>query len=111
MTRVLGIRAIGEKSQYALVAVRGQRVQVEELSVHRRCISLEIAGMDDRPCRSLDGQGAGIDDRMRDVKKLDAEATDLDPLFRRDGVKLRLFQQSVLLEFVLHKSHRERRAV
>ena len=64
MTRVLGIRAIGEESQYALVAVCGQRVQVEELSVHRRCINLEIARMDDLAKGSLDEESCRINDAV-----------------------------------------------
>src|SRR5437764_13266761 len=48
---------------------------------------------------------------MSDVKELDVETTNLDALLRCDGVEPSFLQQAMLLEFVLHKSQRKRRAI
>ena len=75
---VFRIRAVGEKRQHALIAVGGQSVQVEQLSIDRRRIDFEVASVNDCAGGSLDRECERIDDRMRHVKKLDAETADLN---------------------------------
>ena len=48
---------------------------------------------------------------MRDVEELDLERAELDDVLRLDRVKLRLVEQPMLLELVLHQTHREAAAV
>src|SRR5262249_42216975 len=78
---VFGIRAVGEECQHSLIAICGERVKIEKLSVHRRRVDFEIARMDHRSRRSSDRKSEGIDDRMRDVKELHAEAVDGNLVF------------------------------
>jgi hypothetical protein len=47
---VLRIRAVGKKSEHTLITVSSQRVKIEQLSINRRGVDFEIAGMNDRAC-------------------------------------------------------------
>ena len=70
---MFGIRAVGEESEHALIAVSGESMQIEFLSIDRRRIDFEIAGVDDRAGRRLDRERKRIDDRMRHMEELDGE--------------------------------------
>src|SRR5690348_12249570 len=104
---MLRIRAVREQREDTLIAISGQSVEIEQLSIDRCRIDFEVPGMDDCARRSLDSEGIGIHNRVRHVEKLDGETTDVNRLFRGDRVKLRFSDNPMLLEFASHQSHGE----
>ena len=52
-----------------------------------------------------------IDDRMGDVEELHLETAELNFVLSLDDVDRRVFEQTVLRQFVLHQAHREAAAV
>ena len=80
-------------------------MEVEQLSVDRCWIDFEVSGVDDCAGGSLNRECVGVDNRMRDVKKLDAETADFNLLLRRDRVEVSFIDNSVLFQFALDQSH------
>src|SRR5262245_3194613 len=58
----------GKKSQYSVVAVGRQSMEVEQLSIDGCGIDLEVSCVDNGACRRLYSEGESIHDRMRYLK-------------------------------------------
>ena len=85
---MLGVRAVGEERQDTAIAVGGERVKVKGLTVDGCRIDLEVACMDDRSCRSLNGKSEGVHDGVGHVEELHFERAELDDVFRLYRMKL-----------------------
>ena len=72
------VRAVGEKREHAGRAELGEPMQIERLSVERRLIDLEIAGVNQNTSWRVNRQRDAVRHAMRDAHKLDAQRTDAD---------------------------------
>src|SRR5580704_14718306 len=85
------VRGIGAKKRYAAIAELAEALFIEGFAVDRGVVELEVARVDHRSRRRLDGERRGIRDRVRDADRFDHEGADDDLLTRTDrrhaGVK------------------------
>ncbi len=96
----LGVGAVAEQQQHALVAEPGQPGQVGRLAVHRGLVHLEVAAVDDHPQRGVQSQGAGVGDRMGGVDPLHRDAAKSDRITGAHGVQPGGLDQPVLAQLV-----------
>ena len=82
-------------------------MQVEEFSIRRRRINLEITCVDHSSGRSFDRQRERVHNRMGDVEELHAKTGGGNLVLVFDDSKLRLVQHPVLFQLVPHEGHRE----
>ena len=71
--RPFGIGAVGQHDQNAFVAQFGEPVKAGHLSIHRRMIDFEVAGMQNRADRCFQVNGHGIGDAVVHANKTDGE--------------------------------------
>ncbi len=79
----LHIGAVRKQDENALLADPGQAGDVEELTVHRRLIKLEVARMHQRPGGRMHGKTDGIGNGVRDAERLDVKQADFELVGRR----------------------------
>ena len=107
----LRVRAVREEGQDPLVAVEGERLEVEAPGIDRGLIDLEIAGVDQRPGGRPDRQGQRGRDAVGHLDELDAEGAERHLVPRADALQLSLVRQSVLPELASREAEREVGAV
>ena len=86
-------------------------MQIEVLSVDRRLIDLEIAGVHDRADGRRDRERDAVRHAVRDADELDAERANRDALPRLDGLQPIAGIDAVLFELGLDEGECHRRAV
>src|SRR5947209_384218 len=97
----LDVGGILKEREDAALAVVGEGVQVEEAIVRGRGIDFEISGMDDDAYRRFDGECNAIDERVRDLDRLDGEGADGEFLAGTDLAEVGVVEEFVLVELVL----------
>ena len=78
VARVLGPGRVGQEAGDAFGAEPGEDREVGELAVDRGVVELEVAGVDDRPDRRLEGDAHRVGDRVADAERDDAERPDVE---------------------------------
>ena len=106
----LGVRAVGEHEQDALVADFRECLEVREFSVDRRVVHLEIARVEDRADRRANGERHGIGDAVVHAHELDGETAETQLVARHDGMEV-LRRDAAFLQAPLEYAERQRRAV
>ena len=84
----LDIGRVLQQSQHAALAVFGEGVQVESVSVDGREIDLEVARVDDDANRSFDRQSHAVHQRVGDANRLDGEGADGELSFGEISIKV-----------------------
>ncbi len=79
----LGVRAVGQERQDALVAERGQSLRVRALAVGWIPVELEVATVHHATHGRVDRQQPGLRDRVSDGDRLDRERPDARRCRRR----------------------------
>ena len=106
----LGTRAVGDQRQHPLCAELRQQSEVRCLAVGRGLVELEVAGVDHRADRGVDGVSHRIGDRVADPERDDPERSELE-LVARVERKERVRLEPVLLQLVAQEAAREGRGV
>jgi hypothetical protein len=105
----IDVGAVAEQRQHALAAELGEAMEVEELSVERRLVDLEVAGVDEDAERRVDGEPDAVRHAVRDAQELDLEGTDLDDVLRPHGPES-VVGEIVFVELGADERQRQRRA-
>jgi hypothetical protein len=111
VSRPIGVRGIGEKSQNAPFTVIGERMQIKQLVIGGSRIDFEIPSVNDHPKRRGYGESNCLDNGMCDVDELDLKGADRNSLAGFNGCQPWLVIQFILLESALDQRQRERRAI
>ncbi|MNK59669.1 hypothetical protein D3C87_787870 [compost metagenome] len=69
-----GVGGVRQEDEHALFAQLGELVEVEVLAVDGGLVHLPVAGIDDGAGRGMDGDRAGVGNRVRDPDVLDLAA-------------------------------------
>ena len=85
--------------------------EVDVLAVERRLIDLEVARVDDRPCRRVDDDRDAVRHAVRDAQELEPERADRHRLARANRPQPIARLDAVLLELRLDEREGERRPV
>ena len=105
----LGVGRIGEQTGHAGLAQLREPPYVEELSIHRAPVDLEIAGVDHQTRLGEQGISDGVRDAVRYLQGLEVDVVaDHSHRPRLDGVQVR--GDSLLGQLFLHHRQREPRA-
>ena len=111
IARTLDIRRVGEQREDALLAKLAEAGEVNDLTVDRRGVDLEVAGVDGHAETGVDRKGHRVRDGVVDVDEFHAEFAGLDRHARFDRDDLGGLEQPVLLELETDQSRRQARAV
>ena len=103
----LDVGGILKQRQHAFLAVFGKGVQIEEPVVGGRGIDLEVARMNQRAQRRVNGQRHAIHQAVRHLDGIDGERPNLEALAGLDLVELGVVKQAVLFQLALDVSQRE----
>ena len=107
----LRVRRIAAEGQNPLLPDFGKTLQVNLVSEDRRVIDLEVAGMDDRPGRRIDGQGRCILNRVICLNELYPETARVDGLTEGNHLAADLRHHIFLFELVLNDAHGKLRGI
>ena len=100
----LGIGALAHERKYSAVAKLAETRQVDDSALDGGIIHLEVSGVHDNSCRSVDSERTGVRNGVINANELHGHAAHADILPRLHNVERSLGEQSVLLELALHKS-------
>src|SRR3954468_12045215 len=82
-------------------------MQIEKSIVGGRGVHFEVAGMDQHPERSMDGECDAIHHAMRNLDRMNGERSQLESLARLDLVHLCVIEQAVFFQLALDERQRE----
>ncbi len=108
---LLGVGAVAEQEQHALVADAREPGEVGRLTLHRRAVDLEVARVDDRAGRCAHHERACVGDGVRRVHPLDLEAAERARLTGTHRVQLGRFDEAVLAQLVAQKPEGQRGSI
>ena len=107
----IDVRAVGKEHEHTLRAKLREPVEVEMLTIDRRLVDLEVAGVKHDAHRRRDGERHAVGHAVRDAEKLDGEGPDRDALPGLDRFQPLLRFDAVLFELRLDERERHRGAV
>src|SRR5229473_2082835 len=110
-TGALHVRGIAEQRQHALVAIPGERVQIERGAAHGSLIDFEIAGVDDDAERRANGQGDAIHGAVRHGNEFDFKGADFHETAGYYFAKRGRLQKPRFVESFFYQRQREARPV
>ena len=105
------IGRIRAEAEHPALAEGGEFRVVGLLGVHGTRVELEVAGMDDRAHRRLDGEPDAVGDGMGDADRDDDEAARPDLVARRVGPQVRALESAELAQAMPGYRERQRRAI
>src|SRR5262249_14289355 len=111
VTGAIDVRRVGAEREHAVLAELGKPSVVGRLTVERARVELEVAGVDDRTDRRVDGEPYAVGDRVRHPDRLDAERSGFDAVVRPHRSQIGAVEQIVLPQLFGDEGERERRAV
>src|SRR6267378_7489845 len=98
VTRAVHVRRVRAEDEDLLVAELGEAPVIGRLAVERARIKLEVAGVDDRADRCLDGEPDPVHDRVRHADRLDAEGAQVEAGARPHGPEVGGLEEPVLAQ-------------
>ena len=107
----IDVRAVSEQRQHARTAELSEAVDVEVLPVDRRLIDLEVAGMHDRPGRSVKRERQAVGHAVGHAEEFDFTVSNAHTLPGLDRHKAIAGIDAVLFELRPHERQSQRTAV
>src|SRR5260221_5417752 len=107
VARTLDVGGIGKKCEYALVAVFGERRNVEAGTVDGRVINFEVAGMNDDAEGRANSKRDAVDGAVRDRDEFDFVGTDFHTTARNDFAERCGVEQASFFQAFFYECERE----